>query len=214
MRQTLGDAQWGLGLTKTHLGLYEEAYPIYRDTLTLFRSLSDLRGVARCLDGLGRIALATEARTRAIRLLGEAARLFQAIGQRHEAAYALPSLGHAQRELGRPLEAQQTLRQALEVAIKVGHALSQIESLPLVAMVLVDRGEKERAIEIFGLAQCYPAVANSRYWDDIAGRHIASLAATMPPEVVAAAQERGRARDLDTTIAELLQELEAESEVA
>jgi hypothetical protein len=36
---------------------------------------------------------------------------------------------------------------------------------------------------------------------------IATVAATLPPEVVAAAQERGRARDLDATVAELLVEL-------
>lgn len=35
-----------------------------------------------------------------------------------------------------------------------------------------------------------------------------TVAATLPPDVVAAAQERGRARDLDATVAELLVELE------
>lgn len=34
-----------------------------------------------------------------------------------------------------------------------------------------------------------------------------TITATLPPEVVAAAQERGRARDLDATVAELLEEL-------
>ena len=39
-------------------------------------------------------------------------------------------------------------------------------------------------------------------------RHIATAAvATLPPEAVAAAQERGRARDLKATVAELLAEL-------
>ena len=40
------------------------------------------------------------------------------------------------------------------------------------------------------------------------GKHIAAVAATLPPEVVMAAQERGRARDLKATVAELLEELE------
>jgi hypothetical protein len=31
----------------------------------------------------------------------------------------------------------------------------------------------------------------------VVGRHIAAVAASLPPEVVAAAQERGRARDLE-----------------
>jgi hypothetical protein len=39
-------------------------------------------------------------------------------------------------------------------------------------------------------------------------RQIAAVAETLPPEVAAAAQERGRARDLWQTAEELLKELE------
>ena len=60
---------------------------------------------------------------------------------------------------------------------------------------------------MYALASRYPFVANSKWFDDVAGKHIAAVAATLPPEVVAAAQERGRARDLDATVAELLAEL-------
>ena len=37
---------------------------------------------------------------------------------------------------------------------------------------------------------------------------IPAVAETLPPDVVAAAQERGRAQDLETVVAELLIELE------
>ena len=73
-----------------------------------------------------------------------------------------------------------------------------------------DQGEKERAVEPYALASRYPFVANLRWFEDIAGRHIAAVAATLPPDVVAAAQERGRARDLEATVVELLVELEGE----
>ena len=66
----------------------------------------------------------------------------------------------------------------------------------------------ERAIELYALACRYPHVGNSCYWEDIAGKHIAAAAATLPPDTVAALQERGRARDMEATIAELLSELE------
>jgi hypothetical protein len=52
-----------------------------------------------------------------------------------------------------------------------------------------------------------PFVANSHWFEDVAGRHIAAVAAVLPLDVVAAAQERGWARDLDATVAELLIEL-------
>ena len=70
-----------------------------------------------------------------------------------------------------------------------------------------DHGDKERAVEMYALASRYPFFANSQWFDDVAGRHIAAVAATLPPEVVAAAEERGRARDVDATVAELLVEL-------
>jgi hypothetical protein len=50
-------------------------------------------------------------------------------------------------------------------------------------------------------------VANSRWFEDVAGRYIAAGGVTLPPDVVAAAQERGWARDLEATVAELLVEL-------
>jgi hypothetical protein len=59
----------------------------------------------------------------------------------------------------------------------------------------------------YALASRYPRVANSRWFEDIAGRHLAAVAATLLPDVVSAAQERGRARDLEATVAELLIEL-------
>jgi hypothetical protein len=54
-----------------------------------------------------------------------------------------------------------------------------------------------------------PCVANSRRFEDVVGKHIASAAATLPPEIFAAAQERGRARDPWATVEELLEELNA-----
>jgi hypothetical protein len=51
-------------------------------------------------------------------------------------------------------------------------------------------------------------VANSRWYEDVFGKLIEAVAASLPPDVVAAAQARGRARDLWETAEELLAELE------
>jgi hypothetical protein len=66
---------------------------------------------------------------------------------------------------------------------------------------------KKLAIERYALAWQNPYVANSRWFEDVAGRHIAAVAASLPPEVVAAAEARGRTRDLWQTAEELLKEL-------
>jgi hypothetical protein len=82
-----------------------------------------------------------------------------------------------------------------------------INGLPAAALFLADDGQDLRAIEIYALASRYRYVADSQWFEDIAGRHIAALAATLQPEDAAAARERGRARDLDATVGELLTEL-------
>jgi hypothetical protein len=46
-------------------------------------------------------------------------------------------------------------------------------------------------------------VANSHWFEDVVGKHIASAAAALSPETVAAAQERGRAlewREIDPRV--------------
>jgi hypothetical protein len=68
---------------------------------------------------------------------------------------------------------------------------------------------KERAVELYALAESQPFVANSQLFEDIAGKHVAATAATLPADVVEAAQTRGRARDWWETAEELLAELRA-----
>jgi hypothetical protein len=91
-----------------------------------------------------------------------------------------------------------------------GEYLMLTYAFPLAALLLTDLGEVEQAVEIYALASRYPFVANSCWFEDVAGKQIAAAAATLPPDVVAAAQERGRARDVDEAVAELLNEFEKE----
>jgi hypothetical protein len=69
-----------------------------------------------------------------------------------------------------------------------------------------DRGEVERAVELYALACRYPIAANSQWGQDVYGEEIAAAAAGLSSDVVAAAEARGRARDLWETLAELAAE--------
>jgi hypothetical protein len=88
-----------------------------------------------------------------------------------------------------------------------------LQSLPAAALLSLDREGRsgrpdiERSVELFALASRYIYVANSRWFEDVAGHEIRAVAEKLPPEVVTAAQERGRARDLWATVEELLAEL-------
>jgi hypothetical protein len=83
-------------------------------------------------------------------------------------------------------------------------------SIATVALLFANQDEPERAVELHALAFRYPYFGNSQYRKYTIGRHIAAATANLPPEVVAAAQERGRQRDLFATAKELLSELEEE----
>jgi hypothetical protein len=83
-----------------------------------------------------------------------------------------------------------------------------VDAVTAIALLLADRGEAARAVELYALASRYPVVANSRWYEDVVGRHIAAAARALPPDVVAAAEARGRARALEATVRELLAELE------
>ncbi len=73
-------------------------------------------------------------------------------------------------------------------------------------------GDVELAIEYYVYAASHRYVADSQLFHDIAGRHIDRAAESLPPEVVAAAQERGRKLDPQEVTEELLIELEAKDE--
>jgi hypothetical protein len=108
--------------------------------------------------------------------------------------------------LGRVSEARGLLCEAFQIAAKGRDVRRLLYALPIAALLLADVGQAERAVEVYALACRYGFVACSRLWEDIAGRRMAALAAALPPDLVAAAQERGRSRDPWATADELLGE--------
>jgi hypothetical protein len=156
---------------------------------------------------LGMLMLAAEDYAAAGRLLQESADLYEEIGERNDRCIAIAALGLVARALGNPAQAQKHLCQALQTEVEIHGSAIHVMAIPATALLLADAGHKERAVEIYALASRYPFVSKSRFYEDIIGRHIAAAAAALPPEVSAAARERGRARDLWETAEELLAEL-------
>jgi hypothetical protein len=84
-----------------------------------------------------------------------------------------------------------------------------MSAIRAMAILLADQGDLERAVGLYAsLVSRYPIEINSRLFEDIAGRRMANVAARLPPDVLAAAQERGREMDLEATVAKLLAESE------
>jgi tetratricopeptide (TPR) repeat protein len=126
---------------------------------------------------------------------------------RHELNHLPAILACALHRLGQSDQARAHLLEALRLVPDARSFWPLLYALAVYALLLIDEGEAEQAVELYALASRYPFVANSRWFEAIAGKHIAAVAATLPPDVVAAAQERGRARDLGATVKEVLTEL-------
>jgi len=206
-RDGLARANNVLGLAKMHLGKYEQARAQGQRDLCLAREIDNLWGIGHSFALLGRVALAEEAYPEARRLLQESTTVYRTIGERDEWVKAFVFQGVAARGLGQPSESGQYLLESLQAAVETRAFGSLIQVLPLITLLLADQGDEEWAVELYALALCQPAVANSRWFQDVAGRHMTAVADTLPPDIVMAAKERGEARDVQATVAELLVEL-------
>jgi hypothetical protein len=119
--------------------------------------------------------------------------------------------------LGRRRKGAEYLSQALQTAQEIGACLEPPVLLTAVAACLAEGGfsaavngateNKVLAIELYALAMSDPHVANSQWYRDITRKRFDAIVATIPADVVSAAQDRGRARDLETTTADLLDKL-------
>jgi tetratricopeptide (TPR) repeat protein len=207
------DTRAALSRVNLGLGQYQEARTHARTFLALARDAGVQYRVGLALFTLGGVALVEEAYAEARRLLREGLIIYREAGPPPAAVWAHALMAYAARGLGEPALARDRLAEALGAFSETGSVPYLLWSLPAAALVLADQGACHRAIEVYALASRYPLVGKSRWFDDVAGRWIAAVAAALPPREAAAARERGRALDLEATQEALLGELrEAEHE--
>jgi hypothetical protein len=139
--------------------------------------------------------------------LREAASAYGGIGHRHDLGMTFALWACAARGAGEGVQARQGLCEALRIGTEIQSFRPCLYGVVTFSLLSADSGEAERAVELYALASRYGHVANSRWFEDVAGKHITAVAETLPPEAVTAAQERGRARDLWATAEELLAEV-------
>ena len=99
------------------------------------------------------------------------------------------------------------IRHVLHTGIEIRGFYPVLCILCGIALDFLECGDIERAIELAALLWSYPIVANSQWFDDIAGQEITAAIENIPPEVASVCQERGRCRDLWETARELIEEL-------
>jgi len=125
-------------------------------------------------------------------------------------AWHLAQLGHVAVAMADGQEARKQYRQALQIARDEQLFGVGLDALTGWATLLAQEGERAKAQELVALALRYP-IKPGTWWTGMEAREkqlFAELQAMLPPNVFVNAQERGQARDLWTTVEELLVEPE------
>jgi hypothetical protein len=118
---------------------------------------------------------------------------------------SLQRLGDVALVVGDQHEARQCYWQSVQMAIDHPYVELQLYVLLGPARLWAQEGRAEQAVELAALARHHPAsVEEAR---DKADELLARLQVELPPELYAAAEARGRARGLEATMGELLEEL-------
>ncbi|MCP4359149.1 MAG: hypothetical protein GY796_14130 [Chloroflexi bacterium] len=188
---------------RLHLGEYEQSAMLGQEALRAAQTIKENRIVNEGLRLLGILALVKGdsiealARLKASENLVQKGRLWTRFFS-NQNFFGLVATIEEETAV-----AQQYIIQAIQEAVEQQIEVKLAASFAVAACLNAVQEEPEQAITLYALAQQHPFVANSRWFADVIGNRVTAAAATLPPEVVTAAQARGQAMDLWET-AELL----------
>ncbi len=210
-RHHCNTCRWRISKMATHLGEYEYADQLARTALREATAIGLRTDGAHALQTMGMVAAASLNYPEAQRALEESAKTYQDVGQSEFLSQVDCDLTSTYRRSGHTKEARDAFIRSLGWGIAYRNMETVTGCLPVAALLLADDGQPERAIELHALAWRYPRIANSRWFYDVAGKELETLAASLPPEVAAAAQERGKALDLLVTAQGLVERFGGEA---
>jgi tetratricopeptide (TPR) repeat protein len=207
---------WALsmsGWAEMFLGHYAQAERHAQAALEIDQETQNQRSLGWTHYVRAGIALGQARYDHAQALLQASLRASRPIKQRMTEALALVSLGYTRCLSGNLEQARRDLAEGLQVGREASIGSALVHGVAGIALLkarqtdALSADEAARAVELYALASQDPLVASARWFEDVVGRHVSAAAAKLAPELIAAAQARGRARDLDATIKELLVEL-------
>lgn len=187
-----------------HLGDYKAVLARVLIVLDLAVAANETMGAALGQYRAGCAWLGLSQPRRACVLLEESTHSLRLLGARDYLCHVLAALSCAYSGQGQFVQARIAVFEATQIAVELKTALELSRVLAAAGLLVVRLEEVEQAIELYAMARREPFVANSRWYEDIIGQKLDAAAALLPPAVITAAQERGRARDLWTTAEELL----------
>jgi predicted ATPase/DNA-binding SARP family transcriptional activator len=182
---------------------YAEAKRLRLETLAICREIGYRWGIASALKSLGDVAGRMGEYGKARQYLLQSLTILEETGDRRSLAYALNSLGTIERMMGRHQEARSYFRHALQAAIEIQEPALALDVLKGIAQLSSEAGKIERALELVAFILHHPA--SEQQTRAQVGPWRVELAAQLSAKAAATAEARGRAMDLDTIAASILQ---------
>ncbi|HSF81041.1 MAG TPA: BTAD domain-containing putative transcriptional regulator [Anaerolineales bacterium] len=202
-----------LSLSKMHLGEIDSARKDAQIAIKDARQLGASRELAVSLLVMGFLDLVQGEPVIALENIQEGVAIYREMGYSNELDYGLAYLGFTLREVGETQMARVALCEALTLVQRRGGGyLGLWIGLPLGALLLLDAGELEQALEAWTLACQLPLVVNSHWIEQVVGHQIQVVAGALPPEQRAAAEQRGSQRDPFQGVSWLIDILACEAE--
>jgi predicted ATPase/DNA-binding NarL/FixJ family response regulator len=193
----------------------QKAWQCGQESLVAFQQHGSAYGIAGAQVQLGYIAYLQGAYHQAFVFCQKSLEFFQELGIRFRIMFSLFTIGYAACALGAYGEARRLALQSLMVDAEYGMTGSSPytpTTLQLAAAILVGEGEKERAYELLAV------VDQQRIRLGIRKGHgdyfLLRLVDEEVPPYLAAAVERGRARDFDAVVKEVIHDLTRSEESA
>jgi tetratricopeptide (TPR) repeat protein len=168
-----------LALACEHQRDYIPARSLIEQSLLEARRLNSWYHISFALDCSAEISMAEQRFEEASHQLQESLEILSNRKAPVMMGKPLANLAYTMRALGLTEKANYYLRKSLELAYRIGSFKQALHALPSLALSYGDRGNIHQAIQIFALAKKYPYVANSKWFEDIAGREIRSWEHTL-----------------------------------
>jgi tetratricopeptide (TPR) repeat protein len=204
-------SRFALNLFLLQQGKYKEAFERTRDDLALAEDYNLKREIGFAYYNWGIIGLVKGDFEQAYRWALKSAECYQEAGVTEfwcNSLAVLIFISHAMRQTE---QAAGFLRQALKNALPIKAFYTTMHITLAGALLLADRGELEKALELAALANRYPFVGNSSWCKDVAGPVIKATREALPQDTVEAAEKRGLERDIWEAAEGLLEIFEGDS---
>ena len=166
--------------------------------------MNQTRQQAASLGNLGGILLKEGQYEEALKLFQQGLEIHRNSGYRFGTAIALDNVGTAHYHLGNEQDALYYLKQSIREARDIRSDLIALDALVWIAAIRARNGNAENALELFGLIRNHPK-ADTESIQNIE-KLLPQIMDGLSGEVVRAAEEKGKARELSDVVEEVLKQ--------